>query len=421
MLRIRIVSLLTALVLVLGLSGTALALEVDCDTTYCFSADDFGTAEEALTGICITGLPDATAGTAMLGHRVLRSGDILTADQVASMTFVPLQTETDQDAVMTYLPIYQNRVAPSAEMTISIRGREDKAPVAEDSTAETYKNLPNDGKLKASDPEGHILTYTVVRPPKRGEVTLKADGSFTYTPKKNKVGVDSFTYTAVDPAGNVSREATVTITILKPTEKVQYQDTAGKSCRFAAEWMKNTGIFVAEQVGGESCFQPEKTVTRGEFLTMLTKALNLPVDAEAEFTGYTDEVPGWLKPYLAAAARSGLLSGMPDAETFGADRAITGAEAALMLQNALDLAVTTQADAPLAETQSGKVTLSEMEAAAQAALEAAPVWAETALEALECNGIQLAANEALTRGQAAEILYQASLLAADAPGMQVFQ
>ena len=306
-------------------------------------------------------------------------------------------------------------------MTISIRGREDKAPVAEDSTAETYKNLPNDGKLKASDPEGHILTYAVVRQPKRGEVTLKADGSFTYTPKKNKVGVDSFTYTAVDPAGNVSREATVTITILKPTEKVQYRDTAGKSCRFAAEWMKNTGIFVAEQVGGESCFQPEKSVTRGEFLTMLTKALNLPVDAEAEFTGYTDEVPGWLKPYLAAAARSGLLSGMPDAETFGADRAITGAEAALMLQNALDLAVTTQADAPLAETQSGKVTLSEMEAAAQAALEAAPVWAETALEALECNGIQLAANEALTRGQAAEILYQASLLAADAPGMQVFQ
>ena len=143
MLRIRIVSVLTALVLVLGLAGTALALEVDCDTTYCFSADDFGTTEEPLAGICITGLPDAQAGTAMLGHRVLRTGDILTADQMAAMTFVPLLTQDSRDAVMTYLPIYQDRVAPSAEMTISIRGKEDKAPVAEDSTAETYKNLPN--------------------------------------------------------------------------------------------------------------------------------------------------------------------------------------------------------------------------------------------------------------------------------------
>ena len=421
MLRIRIVSVLTALVLVLGLAGTALALEVDCDTTYCFSADDFGTAEEPLAGICITGLPDAQAGTAMLGHRVLRTGDILTADQMAAMTFVPLLTQDSRDAVMTYLPIYQDRVAPSAEMTISIRGKEDKAPVAEDSTAETYKNLPNQGKLKATDPEGHGMTYSLIRQPKRGDVTLQADGTFTYTPKKNKVGVDSFTYTAVDPAGNVSREATVTITILKPTEKVQYKDTAGESCRFAAEWMKNTGIFVAEQVGGESCFQPEKTVTRGEFLTMLTKTLNLPMEEESEFVSYSEDTPQWLKPYLTAAARSGLLSGMPEAGNFGAGQAITGAEAALMLQNALDLAVTTQAEAEVIPTSNAKVTLADLEAAAQAEAEAAPAWAETALTALKDNGINLAANEALTRSQVAQTLYQASLLALDAPGMQVFQ
>ena len=36
------------------------------------------------------------------------------------------------------------------------------------------------------------------------------------------MGVDSFVYTAADPAGKTSREATVTITILKPTEAAQY-------------------------------------------------------------------------------------------------------------------------------------------------------------------------------------------------------
>lgn len=421
MFRTRIVCLLMALVCVLGLSSTALALEVDCDATYCFTAADFGSSEEPLTGICITGLPDANTGTAMLGARVLKAGDILTADQVAAMTFVPLQTETDQDAVMTYLPIYEDRVAAASAMTISIRGKEDKAPVAEDSTAETYKNLSNEGQLKATDPEGHTLTYTIVRQPKRGEVTIQADGRFVYTPKKNKVGVDSFTYTAADPAGNVSREATVTITILKPTDATQYSDTAGKSCRFAAEWMKNTGIFVAEQVNGEACFQPEKTVTRGEFLAMLTKVLNMPVDDTATYTGYTDDTPDWLKPYLAAAMRSGLTNGLPDTETFGAGQPITGAEAALMLQNALDLAVVTQAEPVEEEAITTKTTLGDLEAAAEAEAAAAPAWAETALTAMSDNGIILTANDNLTRGQVAEVLYQASLLAQDAPGAEVYQ
>ena len=108
------------------------------------------------------------------------------------------------------------------------------------------------------------MTFTVVRQPKRGSVTIGEDGSFTYTPKKNKVGIDSFTYTAADASGKVSREATVTITILKPTESTQYTDTTGKSCCFAAEWMKNTGIFTGECVAGSACFSPERTVTRGE-------------------------------------------------------------------------------------------------------------------------------------------------------------
>ena len=88
-----------ALVLcLLSLTLSVTALEVDCDSTYCFSAEDF-TGEEPLVGICITGLPDANTGTVMLGARVLRPGDILTADQMAKMTFSPLQTQQDQEAV----------------------------------------------------------------------------------------------------------------------------------------------------------------------------------------------------------------------------------------------------------------------------------------------------------------------------------
>ena len=389
MFRTKLFGLLAVLCCLPGLAGAAAAAEVDSGQVYCFSAEDFS-EEESIAGICITGLPEDSLGSVLLGSRVLRPGDVLTAGQVAQMTFVSSGSETDSSAQISYLPIYEGRVDACAAMTIGIRGKENQPPVAEDSAMETYKNLPNTGKLKVTDPEGQSMTFTVTRGPKRGTVTLGDDGSFTYTPKHNKVGVDSFTYTATDPAGKVSREATVTITILKPSDASEYSDTAGKDCRFAAEWMKHTGIFVGETLGESTCFCPEKQVTRGEFVTMLVKALDIPADEELTYTGYTDEIPQWLQPYLAAAIRSGLTAGLPWQETFGPEEAITGAEASVLLQNALDLTA-----APEAMAQSDV---------------SAPDWAQSSLTALSGSGILLDPQTILTRADAAQVLYQAALL-----------
>ena len=394
MMKLKTILCAFAALLCLGMPMLrASAVEVQSDTAYCFSAADF--AAEELAGICITGLPEETAGTVMLGQRVLRPGDILTAEQVARMTFHPLHTETDLQTQLTYLPIYQDRVESVQTMSLAVIGKTDRAPVAEDSAMETYRNLPNEALLKVKDPEGQKLTFTVTRQPKRGDVVIRDDGSFHYTPKKNKVGIDSFTYTATDPAGNVSREATVTVTITKPADAAQYTDTAGESCRFAAEWMKNTGIFISESVGGNRCFRPEQDVSRGEFLTMLVSVLELELDTEVSYTGFEGETPDWLKPYLAAAMRSGLVTGVPEAETFELSSAISGAEAAVMLQNALDL--------------SGRA-----EPAAEA--DAAFPWAADAVQTLSAHGIVLDAGKTLTRGDAAQVIYQTSLLMPEAPG-----
>ncbi len=407
MFRVRFVCLVLALACLLAAGGSVLAAEVDCDATYCFTSQDFTTAEEPLRGICITGLPDASTGTVLLGSRVLQAGDILTAQQAAQMTFAPLRTQEDAQAVMTYLPIYENRVEPHTTMTIAIRGKEDKAPAAQDSAIETYKNLPNEGLLKVSDPEGEALTYTLCRSPKRGEVILRADGSFLYTPKKNKVGVDSFTYTAADPAGNVSREATVTVQILKPTDARQYTDTVGMDCRFEAEWLRNTGLFVGERISGQECFYPDKAVSRGQFLAMLVQALDIPVE-EAGSGVMPEDTPDWLRPYLAAALRSGLTVGLPETETgsFLSDSPITGAEAAVMLQNALDLAVSQEV---------------LEQAAAGEPQEDTPVWAVASLSVMHDNGVELPASEVLTRAQVAQVLYRVSQLAVNAPGTAVFR
>ena len=391
-----IVCTLMALLCVCALELRAAAVEVECDAAYCFSPEEFSSGEE-LAGICITGLPSAETGTVMLGQRVLRPGDILTAEQVEQMTFHPLRTETDLQAQMTYLPVYEDRVESVATMSIAVIGKRDQAPVAEDSAIETYKNLPNEAVLKVKDPEGQKLTFTVTRQPRRGDVVIREDGSFHYTPKKNKVGVDSFAYTATDPAGNVSREATVTVTVTKPMDAAQYTDTVGESCRFSAEWMKNTGIFISEAIGGNRCFRPDKDVSRGEFLTMLVGLLKLKPDAEVSSELFEEDTPQWLQPYLAAAMRSGLLTGLP--QTFDAEEGISGAEAAVMLQNALDLTAQPDAAQPVSAGE-----------------EAAPEWAASALQILADYGIELDAETTLTRADAAQVMYQVSLLAPEAPG-----
>lgn len=390
--NVRFLCLLLVCSCLLAMAVPTFAQEVDCDTAYCFATEDFGGGEEPINGICITGLPETNTGTVMLGSRVLRAGDILTAEQVQQMTFHPLSTREDREAVVTYLPIYEDRVEPAAVMTLSIRGKENHAPVAQDSALETYKNLPNHGILAASDPEEQPLTYTVVRQPRRGTVEIREDGTYSYTPNKNKVGVDSFTYTAADPAGNVSREATVTIQILKPTDAAQYRDTLGQDCRFAAEWLRNTGLFAGENVGGSNCFYPEAEVSRGEFLTMLVELLDIPVEQVSAHEG------DWMQPYLDAAIRSGLVSGWQQ-ESFRMDAPITGAEAAVMLQNALDL------PAGHEEIVYG---------------EEVPVWAATSLAVMEANGLELDHSASLTRGQTAQLLYQVSRMAVGAPGMTVF-
>jgi VCBS repeat-containing protein len=62
-----------------------------------------------------------------------------------------------------------------------------------------------------TDPDGEALTASLVSGPSHGALTLRADGSFTYTPVVTYFGTDTFTYSASD--GLASSAATVTITV----------------------------------------------------------------------------------------------------------------------------------------------------------------------------------------------------------------
>ena len=61
------------------------------------------------------------------------------------------------------------------------------------------------------------LRARLVSGPAVGTLTFRQDGSFTYKPKGNFVGVETFRYRAIEVTGNAaveSADATVVITVL---------------------------------------------------------------------------------------------------------------------------------------------------------------------------------------------------------------
>jgi VCBS repeat-containing protein len=103
--------------------------------------------------------------------------------------------------------------------TIQITVTPESAPVAVNDAynmnGDTVLIIATPGVLNNdTDPNGDTLTAVLVTNVSHGMLTLNADGSFTYTPVANFLGIDTFTYLAND--GTVdSNIATVTIKVMK--------------------------------------------------------------------------------------------------------------------------------------------------------------------------------------------------------------
>ena len=381
------------------LPAAAQVRTVDPTAQFCFSQDDFTSA--AADGIFLTSVPQETLATVRYGSRVLKAGDALPTEALGDLT-LEAKCVTAQEVTIGYCTLSDGVLSGVQELKLSILPKKDQPPTAEDGSLETYKNIAGSGTLSAADPEGKPLTYNLVKEPKRGSVELHEDGTFTYTPDKNKVGKDSFTYTVTDSGGNTSEEAKISIEIRKPTDKATYADMDGDPDAFYAMWLKEAGLFTGATVGGNLCFEPEKTVSRGEFLVMVMKLVDAQADETGLTSGFSDEAatPVWLQPYIVSALGSGMISGVSseDGVVFRPEAALSRAEAAVMLQNVLQL------PAPTAKT-----VFSETDAAA------VPAWAADATAALSAAGISLgdtAQADAITRREVAKLLYEVSNLIA---------
>jgi len=272
------------------------------------------------------------------------------------------------------------------------------APVAENLELATYRGVSVGGRLSAVDPDGDAVHFELTTAPNKGKLELEENGSFVYTPEEGKRGKDYFGYRAVDAQGNTSQEATVIIRIQKQKTDVRYTDTAGLSCDYAAHALAEAGVMVGQFLGGQYVFEPDREISRGEFLSVCMDIAGVDTLSGVKSTGFSDDeaIPVWIKPYVSTALLSGTISGYAgeDGAIFDAAAAVSHNEAAVMLDRVL--AVTDVSNTSAWTTDD------------------VPTWAVQSVANLAACDIYptggIGAPEALTRAEAADMLARAMLL-----------
>jgi len=313
-----------------------------------FEPEDFavtGEKKAALNAVVVESLPDAGAGSLLLGGTLLEVGSRVDKSALSGLRFQSLGNPTVTKTSFALRPVFANGEEGEAfQVEITLLTKENHPPVARNMDLSTYKNVSVTGYFDAVDAEGDVLTFRMMSNPARGAVELAEDGSgqFVYRPYENKVGKDTFTYVAVDEAGNLSEKATVTVRIEKGLTSVTYAELDGHPAHKSAVRLAENGIYVGAKVGREYTFIPDAPVSRAEFLAMAMAVAGLEPMEDVTVTGFMDDesIPAWSKGSVSAALKAGAIRGGVDergASVFRAGDTVTCAQAAVMLDRLLNV------------------------------------------------------------------------------------
>ena len=139
----------------------------------------------------------------------------VTLNANGSFTYAPTAGFTGTDSFTYNANDGTLKSVTPATVTLTIA---DYPPVANNDSYTTGENtvlnvLPTGVLANDTDADNDPLTAQLVSPTSHGNLTLNANGSFTYTPAAGFSGTDSFTYNANDGTLNSVTPATVTLTV----------------------------------------------------------------------------------------------------------------------------------------------------------------------------------------------------------------
>ena len=214
----------------------------------------------------------------------------------------------------------------------------ENGPTARDLEIRTYRGIPYLGQLEAADPDGGELTFAIVTQPKKGTVTVEG-ANFTYTPKGERCRRGQLhLFRRQQRRGRVPARHRDRDHRKDPLRRYLRGHRRGHRHRRAG--FSERGVFTGAKIGDKWYFEPDRTVSRGEFLAMVLETAGAEV-TDVTMTGFRDDdaIPTWAKSYAAAGVAEGILRGKPteNGAVFSCEEPISFSEAATVLNRVLDV------------------------------------------------------------------------------------
>ncbi len=321
------------------------------NTSIYFSAEDFAESFSApdsapIYAIKILTLPEAEGAKLMLDTADVTADTEISAAQLGSLMFKP-GDEWVGTTTFTYAAKAEGTdYSDAATVTIVITEPAAGPLIVEDFNFTTQKNTPHSGQLigHSTDQAPTNFTFQIVTAPTKGEVEVTDvhTGNFVYTPFLDQTGEDEFTYRIVY-APYESAIATVGITIEDtPAEQLfKYADLDPHWAAYSASKLVERDITVGEKIGDQYFYYPDKQLTRGDVILLITAAVGLESlpEASAEFKFADDStIPSWLQQPAYRAAAAGIIKGVGRGSSvyLDADSPLTRIETLVMLNNTIN-------------------------------------------------------------------------------------
>ena len=290
-----------------GLLGQKLCF-TDADFKSALTLADFDT-------ITVTKIPSSTEGTLLLGGRRVGEGRVIKQKNLGSLVFFPASDKVSEATFLFTVDGY----AGGAELKCVMKfiDKVNYAPYCDEeesvATFSTQESISVFGNLSAKDPEGDSLEYMAISYPKNGslEIIDKECGRFSYTPNKGFTGSDSFSYVARDEYGNYTHPIKVSLRVDRRMCDTVYTDMREREEYGASVAMTAMGIMCGKLVGDDLYFEPDKEVSKAEFVSMAMKTMGICADSTLTKTFFDDDkdIPVSLKGYVATAERLGFIGG----------------------------------------------------------------------------------------------------------------
>ncbi len=298
-----------------------------------FTPEDFAYAVGAtdIVSVKITTLPPTESGVLKLGSVDVTPGEVIPAERISSLRFIPAAKGVR--AVFGFIP-YESGYEEEFVCTISMNDALPPVPVTENDKIESLAGVTVNDTLPLKN-EIENVTFSIEDGASHGTVEIidTLTGQYCYTPDDAFYGTDTFTFYATSSSGERSNISKVTVKVHSNEKNFVYTDMENSEYHLAAAMLAKNDIMLGELKDGKRLFNPDKNVSRSDFLIMAMDTANIAPTEDAPTFADSESFAPYESKYIAAAEKLGIAVGIDteNGREFLPDQNITAEEASLII------------------------------------------------------------------------------------------